>query len=186
MKKRPLIPLSIASGFFLVALGIYAFGYVLIQKGNTDARAGAQQIIEKTAELQRVQNARAALSSLASDEQTVQGYSVAKEDIVDFLGNLQLTGKPFGTHVDVLSVANEKGGTSGRVALALTIQGPFEGVMRTLGAIEYGPYDGVITNLTLTTSLGAASSSARLWSASTIYSVGLRSLPVSAATTTKP
>ena len=115
----------------------------------------------------------------------------SREEVVDFLESIQATGRPFGVKVDVASVSNEKVSAHARIALSLAARGSFQGVMRTLGAIEYGPYDGVITNLSLTTdspsTVGSTTSTTNEWNATTLYSVGLRatSTPV-VATSTKP
>ncbi len=188
MNIRPFIPLIISSLLFLGSIGIYVGGYMLLEAGNREALTQAKKIVTKTDELKRMENARAALSRLADDESMVQSFSVNKEDIVEFLETIQRTGKTLGTSVDVVSVSNEKAGTHARIDLSLTVKGSFDAVLRTLGAIEYGPYDGVITSLSLGEQNFTEGSSTRtVWNAMTLYSVSLQaSSTPGVASSTKP
>ncbi|MDB5195177.1 MAG: hypothetical protein JWO84_361 [Parcubacteria group bacterium] len=174
MTIRPFIPLIVSLVILVIASGLYGFGYYTLQSDIVKATTLAAQIKLKSAQLDQLSRAHAALATLTNDEATLNQYSIGKEDVVPFLESLQATGKPLGARVDVLSVADEKIGTHARISLSLSLTGSFDAVIRTLGAIEYGPYDGVITNLTLDTT-PASVGSASVWTATTIYSVGVRS-----------
>jgi Tfp pilus assembly protein PilN len=189
MTMRSLIPLIVAFVILLVALGLYGFGYYTLASDTQKAATLATQINLKSQQLDRLARAHTALATLANDEATLRQYSVGKEEVVPFLETLQATGRPLGAGVQVLSVANEKSGTHNRISLSLSITGSFDAVMRTLGAIEYGPYDGVVTSLSLET-VPSAGKGGNTWTAATMYSVGLRSAsttnPLATTTQSKP
>jgi Tfp pilus assembly protein PilO len=168
MKIRPFIPLIIALLVLLAVGGLYGFAYQQLEAGKEKAATLALQLDGRTVEFARLTQARAALASLASDEEALHQYSIRKESIVPFLEQIQSVGKPLGATVDVISVGDEKNPIHARVALSLTISGSFDAVMRTLGAIEYAPYDAVVTNASLDTIEGS-----KLWTAAVTYSVGV-------------
>ncbi len=176
MNLRSLVPLIIALVLVLAVMGLYVFGYQELQAERERATDLAQQLASKTAELGRLTDARAALATLASDEQSLSQYSIQKATIVPFLEQIQSVGKPLGATVEVLSVGDEKSAGHARVALSLALSGSFDAVVRTLGAIEYAPYDAVVTTATLDT-VGES----KVWTAAVIYSVG-----VSSSTPSKP
>jgi hypothetical protein len=169
-------PLIVALLVLLTAGGLFSFSYYTLHQNREKADKLATQVGLKSAELDRVVAARATLSTLATDESTLRQYSVAKENIVPFLELLEATGRELGARVTINSVSDA---TRGRVSVALNVSGTFDAVMRTMGAIEYGPYDGVITNLVL--SQGGTASTTRAWTAAATYSVSLAS-----TTQTKP
>jgi hypothetical protein len=173
---KPFLPLVIAAVIFGGAVGAYAFGYYELLASVKQAATLTQTVAAKKVATARLMTARAQLSTLADDEARLQQYTIDKNTIVPFLETLQSAGKPYGASVSVLSVADEKTGTHGRVSLSLSIAGSFDAVMRTLGTIEYAPYDGIVKSATLST---AATGTTPVWNASVVYSV-------SVATSTKP
>jgi len=168
---RSFIPLAIAFLVFLASVGVYAGGYYLLTTLNAKATTLAQQEASKEASLERTTRAHTALTTLAGSDTSLDQYVLTKNDIVPFLEVLQSTGQPFGTSVDVLSVTDTKDKTHQRIQLSLSLHGSFDGVMRTLGTIEYSPYDGVLSNVSLNTETTASSTR---WTADAVYSVGLR------------
>jgi hypothetical protein len=97
----------------------------------------------------------------------VYQHFVSASDIVPFLSSLESTGKALGSTVSVVSVGSDTSKTKvGHLNLSLSITGPFDSVIRTLGAFEYSPYDIVLTNLTLN------NASASSWTAAAAFSVG--------------
>jgi hypothetical protein len=179
MNLRTFIPLVIATLVLIGAASLYGFMYYTLTMGKANVGKLSSQIAQKSYQLERNAAARSALSTLSEGETAINQYSVGKDDVVPFLGALQATGKSVGTTVQVLSVSSQNIAEHSRIALSLSITGSFDAVMRTLGEIEYGPYDGVITSTSLT-SEGVGTSSARNWTAATLLSVG------TLATTTAP
>ena len=117
------------------------------------------------------------------DAAEIRQYILGKEDVEPFLETLQSGGRSLGTKIEVLSVSDAPIAGHPRIALSITITGTFDAVMRTLGSIEYGPYDGVLTNLTLDTS-GSDIKGASTWTAASVFSLGVR--PVATSTKAKP
>jgi hypothetical protein len=150
--KKPLVQLIIA-GLILVFITVgYGLWFVAVDTENAKARDLAGQIISKGQESQRIAAAKAALAVLSTDEDSVSQHFVAPDSIVSFLGGIEAMGKALGARVQVVSVAADQSKTKlGHINLAVTVTGPFDSVIRTLGALEYSPYDIVLTNMSLDT-----------------------------------
>ncbi len=185
MSLRTLIPLSIAILVFLGAVGLYSAGYYLLSTVEAKSEKLASQEAAKSQELEAATRAHQALTSLSTQEAALNQHFVAKADIVPFLEQLQATGVPYGAKVNVVSVNDASDKVHSRIQLSLSISGSFDAVMRTLGTIEYGPYDGVMTNVSLGTAVGddAKVATGTAWTALATYSVGLRA--TTTATSTK-
>lgn len=171
MNLRLFIPIVIATLVLIGVVSLYSFGYYTLTNQRVKAETLATQVAQKNYQLDRNVAAHAVISTLSEDEIAINQYSVGKEDVVPFLETLQATGKSVGTSIQVLSVSNQNVAGHSRIALSLSITGSFDSIMRTLGEIEYGPYDGVITNASLTTD-NVGTSTARTWTATTLLSVG--------------
>lgn len=170
MTRRPLIHLAAAGALAAAALGAYAAWFLALQAA--DARAD-----ELAAEIARIEREDAAIASatdvaaaLAADEAALASYFVSRDGIVQFLEELERAGDEAGSLVEVASVAPGTGAAKDRVTLALRITGSFEGVMRTLGAFEYGPRDMRIESLALDSSREEEGST---WTAAAIFVAGL-------------
>lgn len=137
--KAPAIQLAVSVIALIVAAGAYAFGYFLVSGQKQEAAGLAAAIVAKEAEQARGASARTRLAEVAADEEFLASRFVADADIVSFLEELEGAGDAYGATVNVASV---EGGAAheGRISLSLSIHGSFDGVMRTLGAIEYGRY----------------------------------------------
>jgi hypothetical protein len=151
-----------------------------------DAKQSGARVIEAKKELEKA----------SADEAAIRGYFVSTADVVPFLESMQSTGSRFGTQVEVASVSSDAAKPHARLALSLRITGTFDGVERTLGAIEYQPYDTVVQTLTLDTPEGQGGAVPQ-WTAAVTLSVGTidiatapaskpTALPQSTATTTNP
>lgn len=148
--KSPFSHISIAVVICIFAIVGYGMWYAVISAKSAAVAALQNQIDTKTETVNRVAAARTTLANVASDEAVVQSYFVPEASVVSFIDVLETNGKTLGTTVSVLSV-----GTSGTPAkpsleLALSAKGTFNDVMRTVGAIEYAPYDLSISSLTVT------------------------------------
>jgi hypothetical protein len=111
-------------------------------------------------------------ATLAEAKQQVANYFVDPTDIAAFLGELQSIGTTTGAHVAVVSVS-EDAKSHGRLTLALQATGSFDAVARTVGAIEYSPYDLAVSNLTLSVQPQPADKTAPIgWTATMTISVG--------------
>jgi hypothetical protein len=104
-------------------------------------------------------------------EQALRAYFVSTSDVVSFLEELQSTGKAFGTTVEVVSVSSTGEGKAAHLSIALKIDGSFDGVVRTLGSLEYSPRDIVVNDAALGIS-GKAH-----WTATAAITVGTRAKP---------
>lgn len=173
--KSPLTNLILVCLVLTATAAGYWFWYAAIEAKSAVAADLESQITAKTEAASRIASARASLAEIAGDEASVQNYFVPETGVVTFINDLQTRGQTLGTAVTVLSVST--GGTSAQPTLAfsLTIKGTFDAVMRTVGAIEYSPY-----NLSVSTfSLGQDGKDS--WHADLDLSVG--SLSANAAVT---
>ena len=151
MRRVTLIQLILATLLFLGVLSTYAFWYASVGKLSVRAAALSEEIRTKSQDSARVAAARVALESLSEDEAAMRAYLVREQDIVPFLGALEETGASLGSSVEVVSVGEDIKDERERLALSLKITGSFDAVQRTLGAIEYGPYDSAIQSVTFDT-----------------------------------
>lgn len=172
MKRASLIQLVVALAVFGSALGAYGFWYSLVGKSSVEAAALSEEIRTKSKDSARVAAAKVALESLAEDETAMRAYLVREQDIVPFLGTLEDTGASLGANVEVVSVSAEPKGERSQLQLSLKITGSFDAVLRTLGAIEYGPYDSAIQSVTFDTVPTEGSSS---WTAAATFTLGTQS-----------
>lgn len=192
MNRKPLIPLLISFVLVIAAVAAYSFAYSLVSSKSVEVAGLAQQISQKTTATTDIAAAKSQLIALQSEESTINQYFVSTSDIVPFLEQLTATGKYLGAGVQVLSVSAKPGTPYGQLNLSLTITGPFNSVLRTLGAIEYGPYDTTVSNVTMyAPTISTVASSSPTWTANATFSIGAKTdsspaqlTPAVSATTT--
>jgi len=147
--KSPLAHLFSALVICGSALVGYGVWYVAISSESAVAADLQNWIDMKTESAGRIASARAAMVEIAADETIVRNYFVPEADVVAFINDLETRGRSQGATVNVLSVS--KGAESVRPTLlfSLAVRGTFDAVMRTVGAIEYAPYDLSVSGLSL-------------------------------------
>jgi hypothetical protein len=138
------------------------------------------QINMKTETSIRAAAARTALAEISGDESIVESYFVSETAVVPFIDYLQGLASAQTADMKVLSVSTGGSAAQSNLVLLLTvsIDGTFDSVMRTLGAVEYAPYDISVSNLSLT------QNSKNSWHADLELVVG--SVPTAQATSTTP
>ena len=167
--SRTLIQLTIAGVLLVASCAGYAVAHAVVAKAGARVVAASEQIKQKNEEAKEIRKARTELTALSESEARVTGYFVSQDAVVPFLEEIGSMGKAFGSTVEVVSVTEDITET-GRTMLDLSLQisGSFSSVMRTVGNLEYGPYDIALTNL----SLDATSAKDNIWTASATYQVG--------------
>jgi hypothetical protein len=187
--KRSLIACIVSGILLVLALVFYAAWYQTVATASAAADNLGNEITVRSRTQVLITAARAALAQLSSTETDVEAYFVAPQNVVPFIETLQSLGSSIGSTVNVLSVAASPvpGGTSAAlptITISLSITGTFDQVVRTIGAIEYAPYDLTISMLSL--SAGAKG----IWTADVTLLVGstassaAATLPGTEATTT--
>ena len=144
-RTRFLIVLAIGAA----ALAGYGFWYAAVSAKSADVAAVQNQIVAATETVSRVAAARAALAEIAGDEAKVRAYFVSEADVVSFINALESLGLSQKAAVSVDSVATGKSSGRSTLMLALSVKGTFDAVMRTVGAIEYAPYDIMVSTLSV-------------------------------------
>ncbi len=169
----------------IAALSAYGFWYASVSKKTAEASTLASDIQTKHQDSERVKAAKDELQKIATQESLVNGYYVETSDVVPFLETLQTTGKNLGSTVEVVSVSADPGKPHTHLNLSLSITGPFDSVVRTLGALEYAPYDTALQNLTLDTPETVTGKAAQ-WTAAATFLVGTADAPNAPSTVTSP
>lgn len=181
MKKTAYSPLIIASVIVIASIGAFVVEYYVLDNSQTRVTELQKQVLDQKAEIARAERARSALASLDTNENTLQSFFLKKDNIVSFIESLQATGKGTGASVQVVSVSDDKSTGHPRISVSLLISGSFDAVMRTVGILENGSYDTVLSSLTLDSGSPTVKG-VREWSAATTLSVGLYQLPVTPPT----
>ncbi|MDB5264940.1 MAG: hypothetical protein JWN64_511 [Parcubacteria group bacterium] len=172
MIRNSFIRFLITLVVLVLVVTTYGAWFAVVGKASAEA-AGLRQAIEtKQQETARVAAAQEALESLGADEGRINQYFIRADDIVSFLSGLEATGKALGASVEVASVSADTTSQRPHITLALTITGSFDSVFRTLGAIEYAPYDSRLSSLSLAST--PTQSGQPVWTASAVFSIGTK------------
>lgn len=182
MKLKPYLHVILMALVFFGAISLYGLWYAMVGKESANAVSLEQQIQAKTQTAAHAEQAKSQLAQALSQRAAIMDYFVNTNDVVPFLETLQSSGAKYGANVAVESVSSQPGTPHTTLQLALRITGPFDAVERTLGAIEYEPYDTTISNVTLDTPGG--SGEAPQWTAAVTMNVGtIDTAAISTATT---
>lgn len=184
MKIKHYLHAIIMALIFLGALSAYAGWYAMVERESTSAVSLAGQIQAKTETVSRAQAAKTQLTRALSDQAAITGYFVNTNDIVPFLETLQITGAKYGAKVQVESVSAQAAEPHALLQLAVRITGSFDAVERTLGAIEYEPYDTRVQNVTLDTA--GAGDKVPQWTAAVTMNVGTIDATTTSAAAKEP
>lgn len=161
----------IAAVLLLASIAGYAFWYMTVESVRASVTEAVTDIDAKKAEVARIQEARSALQTLSQNEERIKAYFISKDDVGSFLEMVSGVGDELGAHIEIVSVTEESTATPHpRVSLSLSVEGTFDAVMRTIGALEYGPYDVEVRNLSL--SKGGTAETSETWTAVGTYSFG--------------
>ncbi|MDB5245121.1 MAG: hypothetical protein JWN90_226 [Parcubacteria group bacterium] len=160
----------------IIAFSAYGIWYTTVSRKSAQAASLAVEIQTKHQDSQRIQAAKDELQKISSDESLVNGYFVSTNDVVPFLETLQSTGKKLGSEVQVVSVSADPGKPHAHLNLSLSITGPFDSVVRTLGALEYSPYDASLQSLTLDTPQTGTGKAVQ-WTAAATFFIGTTNSP---------
>lgn len=150
MKRTILIHVGIATlTLILVGLGLVFWQHVVGEE-----RVKIEKLREEAALLKeqtRRVEGRDSLILLEEEERFVYERLLQVNDVVSFLESFERKGNPHGAEVSVVSVSEKQ---ENRIAIAFSISGSFDAVMRTLGSIEYEQYASTIETISLETTSG--------------------------------
>ncbi|MEA2701797.1 MAG: hypothetical protein QOE22_506 [Candidatus Parcubacteria bacterium] len=170
MTRTPYIHIAAAGLLFILALGAYLLWFRHVSALSTQATELSAQLKTLGDAGGRASSVRRELEDVKNREESVYRHFVGSDTIVSYLGEIEDTGKSLGAAVEVVSVADAQAaqGQSPQLQMSLRITGPFDAVMRTLGAIEYQPYDATLSSLVLDTPPTADAN----WTAAATFLVG--------------
>lgn len=152
--KSPLFHLILWLCLCAAAFAGYAYWYSMVTDKSAMVTDLGNQIQTKTAASTRASAARTALADIQGDEALVESYFVPETGVVSFIDTLEGLAHAQKAAMKVLSVStNGKAEESNlELLLTLSIEGSFDAVMRTVGAIEYAPYSISLSRLSLVNS----------------------------------
>ena len=153
------------------------FWYSIITKKSAEVAYLQNQIDMKTETANRVALARTVLAEIVGNESAVQSYFVPETGIVSFINDLESRAREQKTAMKVLSVSIGASTKQPTLIFTLTVSGTFDAVLRTVGAVEYAPYNISISKLSL------MNEEKNMWRANLELVVG--SVLVSTATSTR-
>ena len=183
MTRGPLLQFIGALLVLIVVIALNVLWYNMVSAENAQVSDLAGQVKAKTDDSARAAQAKKELVALSTDQSSIQQYFVSTSNVVPFLGQLQATGSFLSSKVQIASVSATPGTPYGQLSLSLSIVGSFNSVMRTLGSIEYGPYDTAINTLSFDAPPNAIGSSSPQWVANGVFTIGTEA---NTATTTTP
>lgn len=167
--KKHFTYVVIALVLLTAALGAYATWYLTVRTAANRSFALASEVEQAVEAVAQAAETRDVLISLAADEAAINAHFIVVSDIALFLEELEATGRGLGSSVEVVSVA-DKPTNEGRLTVTLRIRGAYDSVLRTVGALEYGPHDTRLDTITLDVS---KESEAGGWTATAALSVGI-------------
>jgi len=148
--KSSLVRLVLACVLCAAALIGYWIWYGAVSAKSAATTALQSQIDTKTAAASRMAATRSALAEIVGDEAMVRNYFISETGVVAFIDSLEARGRTTGsTTVSILSVSTDGAFAQPAFKFALSINGTFDAVMRTVGAIEYAPYAIAISSLSI-------------------------------------
>jgi len=153
----------------------YGFWYAAVGAESAAVAQIESDIVTKTETTAHIASARASLAEIAGDEATMRGYFVPETGIVSFINGLESAGQKQSAVVNVVSVSSGTVNSRPALTFVLTVKGSFDAVMRTVGVIEYAPYDLSVTSLSV-------QQDTKAWRADLTLLVGSAAV----ATSTKP
>lgn len=130
-------------------IGAYAFWYSAIETKSASVASLQSEIDTKRVNAGRIASARVALAEISGDEMAVHSYFVPETGVVAFIDDIEARGRAQKAAVSVLSVSRDDAGARPVLTLTISIKGTFDAVMRTIGSIEYAPYDLSLSSLSL-------------------------------------
>lgn len=162
------VHLAIAGAFVAFAVAAHVFWFMRIESLTVEAEQLSATRAETERAALRIEDAKNALGTLAESEARILDYFVPESDVVPFLEEIGATGDSLGSAVEVVGVSADAGeGGRGHMTLSLRITGGFGSVMRTIGALEFGPFDSKLISVSL-------DGGEERWTASAVYSIGTR------------
>ena len=172
-------PLSHLLLMFVTAIAVcagYVAWYAAVSEKSREVANLQRQIIVANETVGRIASARAALTEIAGDETKGRSYFVPETGVVAFINDLESRGLSPGASMDVASVSTGGSPVRPMLIFSLTIKGTFDAVMRTIGSIEYAPYDIQVSSISI------GQETPDVWRASLSLKVG--SISLKSATST--
>lgn len=147
--KSPRIHFVLMLVLGMTTMMSYIIWYTEVSKKSASVVSLESQISAAADAMNRIASSKAMFAEIAGDEAKLKDHFVSESGVVAFINDLESLGIPNHATVNVLSVS--KGGSVQRptLILSVTIEGTFDAVLSTIGAIEYAPYTISISTLSV-------------------------------------
>ena len=169
--RSPHFHIAAAALLLVVVLGAYVSWFRQVRERAAEAAHISQELRTLGDASGRASLIRRTLEEIEQQEALVYRHFVGSDTIVTYLEEVEATTVSLGSAVEVVSVGNApmRKDQPAQLQMALRITGPFDAVMRTLGAIEYQAYDTTLSSVTLDT----PSAGGTRWTAAATFLVGM-------------
>lgn len=171
MKNKQYIPILVVILLFLLALGAYGITFQKVSSLQKESFALDADIAALTNKEKGIAQAQQTLNALAAQEEKVNTHLVSDTTVVDFLNTVEGLQTTRDVVIDVVSVAAQ----DDAFVLNLTVEGPFQEVVQTIGALNNLQTQMTLAGASLSTIVKKENDS-RLWSASLTYTVARNTL----------
>ncbi|MFA7302851.1 MAG: hypothetical protein WC030_03845 [Candidatus Paceibacterota bacterium] len=148
--KSSLLHLTTAALVCAAALIGYRVWYETVVSRSLVAASIREVMDAEGAERGAATAVNTTLEELVGVEAVAEKYFVSEREAPAFISDIERRGRALGAQVAVSSVAKTGTGPDAQLALAISVRGGFDEVLRTVGAIEYAPYGLSVSTLLLT------------------------------------
>lgn len=143
--NSPMTTFLVRAVIAIVGLAGYWYWYQEVVTRSADVITLEQQVALREESASRAAAVQAVLADIENEEAVVRSYFVSEDRVAAFVDDLEARGREQGAGVLITSVAVAPATEHAALAIALSVTGSFEQVSRTVGSIEYAPYDLVVT-----------------------------------------
>lgn len=134
----------------VVSIVLYGMWYTAVSAKSIAAGNLQSTIDEKIKTANQVTTTRAAFANIADEEAAIHAYFVPQMEVSTFIDTLKKYAETLGTTLETPSISVSGTLIQPTLSFTIVVRGTFTAVMRTVGAIEYAPYDLIIPTLSIT------------------------------------
>ncbi len=125
---------------FIVVSIVYGMWYMRVADESVEVFRLQNDLSSKNDLVHRISAARATLQKNDDPTHNLSKYFIDKTEVASFISTLERTAKKNGASLEVVAVSTDIIKASPTLSFTLGVEGSFNELMQTLGAIEYAPY----------------------------------------------
>ncbi len=147
--RRTKIIAAIAFGFFIFSLGAYVLFFFMIEGHKETLRAERVRAAEAEVQARALSALQATVVESKEDREKLLGFILTDDEIIDFLALIEQTAREQGVKLETTLEVRPLDDVFEELALSLSIEGSFDGVMRMLRLFETLPEQSVVTEMNI-------------------------------------